>query len=96
MDGLLIEYEYEGDEAAWSETIQSFLRAIAADARAAGRFRYHVFVKPDGKSRAHVPSWDSPETLAHVQAQDYFKTFAAAVQKAAGGTLKTTKVKFAG
>ncbi len=96
MDGLLIEYEYEGDEAAWGETIQAFLRAIAADARAAGRFRYQVFVKADGKSRTHVPSWDSPETLAHIQAQDYFKTFAAAVQKAAGGTLKTTKAKFAG
>lgn len=96
MDALHIEYEYSGDEAAWSETIQTFLRAIAADRRLAGALRYHVFVKLDGRTRVHVPSWDNAETLAHLQGQDYFKTFAAAVQKAAGGTLKTTEVKYAG
>ena len=90
MDGLHIEYEYSGDEAAWSETIQTFLSAVASDRRLADAFRYHVFVKADGKTRVHVPTWDNAETLAHLQAQAYFKTFAAA------GTLKTTKLKFAG
>ena len=92
MGGLLIEYEYSGDEAPWSQAMEAFLTAISGDAALAGKFRYHVFVKEDGKSRVHVPSWDSEATLAHLQSQDFFKTFASAVQGFAGDTLKTTKI----
>jgi hypothetical protein len=94
MNGLLIEYSYAGDEAPWSETIGTFLKAVAADPRLAGRFRYHVFVRDDGKSRVHVPSRDDAATLAHLQAQPFFKASSEAVQRIAGGTLKTTPLKF--
>jgi quinol monooxygenase YgiN len=96
MGGLLIEYEYDGDDAPWTRAIESFLQAIAADAKLAGRLRYHVFVKADGKSRVHVPSWDSQETLAHLQSQDFFKVFADAVGGFAGGAPRTTKIRLAG
>lgn len=95
MGGLLIEYVYEGDEASWTAAIEAFLGAIAADPKLAGRFRYLVFVKDDGKSRVHVPSWDSPETLAHVQAQPFFKTFTEAVKGFAGDGLRTSKPRHA-
>jgi hypothetical protein len=95
MHGLLIEYEYNGDEAAWADAIQTFCRNIAADPRLASGLRYHVFVRADGRSRVHVPSWDNELTLAHLQSQEFFKTFAAAVKRFAGDTLRTTKIKFA-
>ena len=93
MGGLLIEYEYDGDEAAWTRAIEAFLKAISADPKLAGRFRYHVFVKEDGRTRVHVPSWDSEATLAHLQSQDFFKTFSNAVRGFAGGAPRTTKIK---
>ena len=96
MGGLLIEYQYNGDEAVWTEAIKTFLNAIAADPKLNGRFRYHVFVKEDGMSRVHVPSWDSEATLAHLQSQGFFKTFAETVRGFAGGDgPKTTKIKHA-
>jgi len=95
MDGLLIEYTYDGDETAWANAIQTFCRNIAADPRLASGVRYHVFVRADGRSRVHVPSWDNASTLAHLQSQEFFKTFAAAVKRFAGDTLRTTKIKFA-
>lgn len=93
MGGLLIEYEYDGDEAPWKAAIDAFLGAIAADSKLAGSFRYHVFVKEDGKSRVHVPSWDSEATLSHLQSQDFFKTFANAVKGFGGSSLTTTKIQ---
>jgi len=93
MNGLLIEYSYDGDDAPWAATIDTFLKAIAADERLAGRFRYHVFVRDDGKRRVHVPSWDDETTLAHLQAQPFFKTFSQAIQGYAGETLKTTQLR---
>ena len=95
MGGLLIEYRYDGDEAIWSQAIEAFLKGIAADPKLASGLRYHVFVKEDGRSRVHVPSWDSEVTLAHLQAQDFFKTFATAVKGFAGDTLKTTRIRYA-
>ena len=92
MGGLLIEYEYSGDEAPWTAAIEAFLQGIAADPKLALSFRYHAFVKEDGKGRVHVPSWDSEETLKHLQSQDFFKTFANAVQGFGGSTLRTTKI----
>ena len=72
MGGLLIEYRYDGDEAVWQNAVESFIKNIAADARLRSSFRYHVFVKEDGISRVHVPSWDSEETLKHLQISTIF------------------------
>lgn len=96
MDGFPVEYEYEGDEAAWKSVIDEFLRDVAADPRLSPGFRYLVFVKADGKSRVHVPSWDPPKTLAHLQSQPFFKTFSAAIKLFAGSTLRTTKLRAGG
>ena len=38
---------------------------------------------------------DNKSTLAHLQSQEFFKTFAAAVGRFGGDTLRTTKIKFA-
>ena len=93
MGGLLIEYRYDGDEAVWQNAVESFIKNIAADARLRSSFRYHVFVKEDGVSRVHVPSWDSEETLKHLQSQPFFSEFAGHIKSFAGDSLSTTKIK---
>ena len=80
MRGITITYTYDGDEAAWRDTVTTFINAIEKDDRLAGRLLYQVAVADDGKTRFHWGRWDSAETLAHLQAQDFFKTFAGKVQ----------------
>lgn len=93
MGGLLIEYQYDGDESAWQNAVDNFLKNIAADTRLQTSFRYHVFVKEDGVSRVHVPSWDTEETLKHLQAQPFFAEFAGHIKGFGGDSLKTTKIR---
>ena len=93
MGGLLIEYQYAGDENEWQEAVDNFLKNIAGDERLRTGFRYHVFVKEDGVSRVHVPSWDSEETLKHLQSQPFFSEFAGKIQTFAGDSLNTTKIR---
>ena len=88
--GICITYEFDGDEAEWDAATSSFIAAINADPQASGKFSYSVNRAKEGNACVHIGRWDSPETLAHVQAQEYFKTFAPKVQAFAGDTLKTT------
>lgn len=90
MRGITITYQYTGDEAEWKATIAAFVAAINADPRAKGRFTYQVAVADDGKTRIHWGRWDDAETLAHVQAQSYFKSFAPKVKDFAKGELSAT------
>lgn len=90
MRGITISYTYSGDEAAWQDATGAFIAAVDADPEAAGRFSYQVAVGDDGKTRVHWGRWDSAETLAHVQSQDYFKTFAGKVKEFAGGAPSAT------
>jgi quinol monooxygenase YgiN len=93
LAGLIIEYEYDNDEDAWGEVIVAFLQNIADDEKLAGRFSYLVMRKADSPtSRVHIPRWDSPDTLAHLQAQPWFKEVAAQIEHFAGDTLKTTRM----
>ncbi len=92
MDGIVIRYAYDGDEAAWQRVIDGFLAAIAADPQVQGRFRYVVTVGTDGVARTHIGRWDSEETLQTLQGRDYFATFSAAVQGFAGDTLEATRM----
>ncbi len=85
MRGITISYNFDGDEAEWEAATSTFIAAIDADPDAAGRFTYQVAVADDGVSRFHWGRWDSAETLAHVQAQPYFKAFAEKVRGFAGG-----------
>ena len=90
MRGITVTYSYDGDEAAWRQVISDFLQAVAEDSRLAGRFLYQVAVADDGKTRFHWGRWDSPETLAHLQAQPFFATFAARIREFAGGVPRST------
>ena len=85
MRGITITYSYDGDETAWRDTITTFINQIENDPRLAGRLLYQVAVADDGKTRFHWGRWDSPETLAHLQGQDFFKTFAGKVRDFANG-----------
>ena len=76
MNGILIQYIYDGDEAAWRSAIDGFVSAIDGDADVAGKFSYSVSTLGDGVSRVHVGRWPDEETLATLQSRDYFKTFA--------------------
>ncbi|WP_120634410.1 hypothetical protein [Ruegeria sp. EL01] len=90
MRGVTITYAYDGDEVEWKKTMDAFISAIETDAEVAGKFNYQVAVADDGKSRFHWGRWDSAETLAHVQAQPYFKEFAAKVRDFANGAPNAT------
>ncbi len=85
MRCITISYQYDGDEAVWRAAIEGFIGALNGDTAIAGKFNYQVCVADDGKTRIHWGRWDSGETLAHVQAQEYFKTFAALVGGFSGG-----------
>ncbi|WP_170333859.1 hypothetical protein [Ruegeria arenilitoris] len=90
MRGITITYSYEGNESAWTDATAAFISAINSDPAAAGKFTYQVAVADDGTTRFHWGRWDSAETLAHVQAQPYFKEFAAKVREFAGGAPHAT------
>ena len=96
MDGIVIRYAYDGDEAVWQRAVDAFLAAIAADADVQGRFGYVVTVGTDGVSRTHIGRWDSEETLKTLQARDYFATFTEAVRGFAGDTLQATRMRVYG
>ena len=88
MPGILIEYDYSGDEAAWQNAVNAFVENIEGDTRLTGRFSYQVNVKKDGIGRVHYGQWDNEDTLAHLQSQPWFKDFAAKVRDFAGGAPK--------
>jgi hypothetical protein len=90
MRAITITYAYSGDEDAWTQAIGTFISAIDNDPQAAGRFTYQVAVADDGVTRFHWGRWDTPETLAHVQSQEYFKAFAGHVRAFAGDSLQNT------
>ena len=85
MYGIVIQYDYSGDEAAWQSAVDTFMAHIDADARLKDRFSYQVNVSNDGVSRIHVGSWDAEETLKHMQSQPYFGEFAGKVKEFAAG-----------
>ena len=90
MRGITISYTYSGDEAAWQAGTGAFIGAVVAEPGGAGGFRYPVAVGGAGTRRVRWGRWDSAETLAHVQSQDYFKTFAGKVKEFAGGAPSAT------
>ena len=90
MRGITITYEYSGDENQWREVMDRFIAAIDNDPGAAGKFTYQVAVADDRKTRFHWGRWDSADTLAHVQSQEYFKEFAGKVREFAGGSPSAT------
>ncbi|MCP4384234.1 MAG: hypothetical protein GY798_22965 [Hyphomicrobiales bacterium] len=93
MEGIIVRYRYDGDDAPWRSTINRFIDAINADEAVKGRFRYSVTIAKDGVGRTHIGRWDSDETLKTVQSRDYFKQFSEAVQEFAGDTLEPGRME---
>lgn len=90
MRGITITYKYSGDEAPWQSAMKDFITAIESDPVIAGKFTYQVAVADDKETRFHWGRWDSAETLAHLQSQEFFKTFAGQVRAFAGGAPSAT------
>jgi hypothetical protein len=90
MFGIVIEYDYLGDEAEWQTAVETFIGRIDADDRLRGRFSYLVNVRNDGAGRIHIGRWDDEETLGHLQSQPFFAEFAAKVAEFSGGKPKST------
>ncbi|NQV21095.1 MAG: hypothetical protein HQ511_06740 [Rhodospirillales bacterium] len=91
MHGIVIEYDYSGDEAEWKGAVEAFVGHIDADDRLRGRFSYQVNVTGDGGGRVHIGQWDDEETLDHLQTQPFFSEFAAKVKGFADGAPKSTR-----
>jgi len=92
MFGILIQYDYDGDEAAWKAAVTEFTDQIDADPALRGKFSYQVNIAADGVGRVHVGRWDREETLAHLQSQDFFKTFAQKIGEFAAGAQQATRL----
>lgn len=90
MRGITITYKYSGDEAPWQSAMTDFIAAIDDDPVIVGKFTYQVAVADDKETRFHWGRWDSAKTLAHLQSQEYFKTFAGQVREFAGGAPSAT------
>ena len=95
MQGIVIRYNYDGDEARWRSVTEAFIRAIGDDGAVRGKFRYTVTTGKDGVTRTHLGRWDSDHTLSTMQSRDYFKTFSEAVQDMAGDSLQPMRVDIA-
>ncbi|AZV76628.1 hypothetical protein EBB79_01095 [Parasedimentitalea marina] len=90
MRGITITYKYNGNEEDWQTAVSDFIAAIDSDPEVVGKFTYQVATADDDETRFHWGRWDSAETLAHVQSQKYFNTFAGKVRDFAGGTPSAT------
>jgi hypothetical protein len=95
MFGILIQYDYDGDEAPWLAAVEAFVTAIDADPVLRGKFSYRVNTAADGVGRVHVGCWDNEATLAHLQSQDFFKLFAGKIGEFSVGGPNATRLRLA-
>ena len=72
MFGIVVEYDYSGDESEWRDAIDNFIGHINADDRLKDRFSYQVNIRNDGGGRVHIGQWDDAETLTYLQSQPFF------------------------
>ncbi|MDP7668847.1 MAG: hypothetical protein QF738_12415 [Rhodospirillales bacterium] len=93
MFGIVVEYDFSGDESEWRDAIDDFIGHINADDRLRGRFSYQVNIRNDGGGRVHIGQWDEEETLTYLQSQTFFSEFAGKVRNFAGGAPKATTFK---
>lgn len=93
MFGIVIDYDFTGDEVVWQQAVDAFIANINADERLKGHFSYLVTARKDGTGRVHIGQWDEEATLKHLQSQSFFGEFAAKVKEFSGDSLKTTPFK---
>ena len=89
--GILIQYEYSGDEAAWRAAVDAFVAAVQADDEVNGDFSYVVNTLGDGPKRVHIGRWTDASAVKLLQSRDYFSTFSTALQAMAGDTMTTER-----
>ncbi|MCG8339534.1 MAG: hypothetical protein MJE63_33920 [Proteobacteria bacterium] len=93
MDGILIQYEYKGDESQWQAVVNKFIFDIDNDPELKGNFFYSVFKTSEPAKRVHVGRWTSNQTLETLRQRDFFKTFSESVQKLAGESLSSIRLQ---
>ena len=87
MNGIVISYEYSGDEKVWQEVVGTFIAALDADNEVGDGFSYIVTKSREGTKRTQIGRWKSQEMLSLVQSRAYFKTFASQLKELAGDSL---------
>ncbi|MGJ8529706.1 putative quinol monooxygenase [Maritalea sp.] len=87
MNGIVISYQYSGDEDEWKAVTQAFVAAIEADEKLGGRFTYIVTKSRSTDTRTHIGRWTSQEALELMQSREYFKTFSGKLKAMAGDSL---------
>ena len=95
MDGILIQYEFNGDENLWKSTTDAFIKAIGDDPELKGKFNYSVFKTSEPTKRVHVGRWDSNQTLETLKSRAFFKSFTEAMQGLAGESLTSLRLEAA-
>ncbi len=93
MDGILIQYEYSGDETQWQNTIDEFISCVNSDSELKGKFIYSVFKTSEPNRRVHVGRWESSVILETLKQRDFFKSFTQAMQELAGESLTSTRLQ---
>lgn len=91
MGAQLIEYIYDGDEAVWRKTIEDFFANLRKDPMLADGLTYQVYMREDGRTRIHAPTWRNKLVLDHLNRQKFFADFTAAIQKFAGDSIRFSK-----
>lgn len=92
MDGILIQYEYGGDESRWQAVMETFILAVETDPDLKGKFTYSVCKTSEPMKRVHVGRWDSNQTLETLKQKSFFKTFTESMEKLAGDSLVSTRL----
>ncbi len=54
MNGIIIQYKYSGDEAAWENATSDFVAALEADSELDGGFMYMVTKARESDTRTHI------------------------------------------
>ena len=93
MDGILVQYEYKGDESEWQAVVKQFIANINNDPELKGNFFYSVFKTSEPAKRVHVGRWKSNQTLETLKQRAFFKTFSESIQKLAGESLSSTRLQ---
>mgnify|MGYP003994229329 CR=1 FL=1 len=93
MDGIIIQYEYSGDEKAWETAINKFIEGVEAEPNLADKFTYRVNILKDGVGRVHLGHWADEDTLKYLQSLPIFSEFAEAMRGLAGDSLKNSGLR---
>lgn len=87
MNGIVISYEFDGDEAEWVALVGAFVAALNADDELNGGFSYVVSKSKNSPKRTHMGRWESQEVLELMQSREYFKEFSTKLKAMAGDSL---------